>query len=179
MEYFETFDETGASMGLVMRADVHRLGLWHRSVHCFAWNSAGQMLLQRRADDKDLYAGCWDYAVGEHLKPGESWLRGIRRGLAEELGVSGAAPIPLGSTYREAQRWPGGIDAEIQQAFVLRCDGPFTADAVEVAALEWVDRAELRRRVTASPARFTPWFVRELARLDILAVWDQSLKALS
>lgn len=179
MEYFETFDEAGASLGLVLRSEVHRLGLWHRSVHCLVWDNTGRMLLQRRADDKDLYAGCWDYAVGEHLKPGESWSRGMQRGLSEELGVIGTVPFPLGALCREALRWPGGIDAEIQQAFVLRHDGPLKPDGVEVAALEWTGREALARRVAESPGQFTPWFLRELTRLDIFGRWDQSLNALS
>ena len=86
-ELFEAFDDDGASLGLVPRETVHQLGLWHRSVHIILHNYAGEMLLQRRSLDKDLYGGLWDYAVGEHLKPGESFDAGAARGLQEELGV--------------------------------------------------------------------------------------------
>ena len=179
MEYFEVFGDDGACLGLVARGEVHRRGLWHRSVHCFVWNGRGEMLLQRRAVDKDLYAGCWDYAVGEHLKAGESWQRGMQRGLFEELGLKGQQPVPLGELYREALHWPGGIDAEIQQTFVLRTDASVHADGVEVAELAWVQRDQLSRWLVEAPGEFTPWFVREMERLSILADWNQLANALS
>lgn len=179
MEYFEVFGDDGACLGQVLRGEVHRLGLWHRSVHCFVWNSRGEMLLQRRAPDKDLYAGCWDYAVGEHLKAGESWQRGMRRGLFEELGLRGVSPLPLGEICSEALRWPGGIDAEIQQAFALRTDAAVQADGVEVAGLSWIDRARLQAWTSQDPAAFTPWFLRELRRLSIFERWDQRVNAVS
>lgn len=179
MEYFEVFGDDGACLGTVPRAEVHRRGLWHRSVHCFVWNRRGEMLLQQRALNKDLYAGCWDYAVGEHLKSGESFHRGMKRGLFEELGLGDTRPLPDGAVYREALQWPGGIDAEIQQAFVLTTDASIRADGVEVAAIRWLDRDALLSWMKASPAEFTPWFLREMERLSIAARWDQLVKALS
>jgi isopentenyldiphosphate isomerase len=179
MEYFEVFADNGACLGLVPRAEVHRRGLWHRSAHCFVWNSRGEMLLQRRAPDKDLYAGSWDYAAGEHLKHGESYLRGMQRGLLEELGLANIWPVADGPLCREALQWPGGIDAEIQQAFVLITDQPIQVDGVEVVAVRWVDRNTLLGWIDAAPDAFTPWFLREMRRLSIASRWDQLVKALS
>lgn len=59
-ELFEVFDAAGRSVGLRARAEVHRTGAWHKSAHVFLFNPAGELLLQRRAADKDLYADVWD-----------------------------------------------------------------------------------------------------------------------
>jgi isopentenyldiphosphate isomerase len=51
----------------------------------------GDVLLQRRSDDKALEAGCWDLSCAEHLSTGETYLQGAIRGLREELGIEAAA----------------------------------------------------------------------------------------
>ncbi len=166
-EHFEAFDDDDRPLGLVPRGEVHRLGLWHRSAHVFVFSTLGHMLLQKRVLHKDLYAGCWDYAVGEHLKPGESFADGAARGLQEELGLA-AVPEPVGEIVRNTSRGhEGQVDREIQQAFLLLHDGPFRPDPAEVAELRYVTTTQLARWLR-TPGRFTPWFASELARLDLM-----------
>lgn len=168
-ESFEVFDDTGASLGLVPRSEVHRRGFWHRSAHVFLFDSNGAMLVQRRAATKDLYAGRWDYSVGEHLLPGESFEAGALRGLAEELGVRGVGLTPLGPRRRFRLETEGGvIDAEEQQAFRGVCNGPFAIDPVEVAEVRLVAPVELARWIARDEGAFTAWFVRDLRDLDLL-----------
>lgn len=173
MEYFDVFARNGACLGQAARHEVHRLGLWHRSAHAFLFDKTGRMLLQRRAADKDLYAGCWDYACGEHLHSGESYRRGMRRGLFEELGLIDAAPRSIGAVNADSLGWPGGVDAEFQQAFLLRHDGEVRVDPIEVMAVLWVTKAELLAMLEHNPEEFTPWFRKELTRLHILRDWDR------
>ena len=173
MEYFDIFATNGAPLGQCLRGEVHLQGFWHRSAHAFVFDGVGRMLLQQRARDKDLYAGCWDYACGEHLHSGESYLRGMRRGLFEELGLTGVVLRPMGEVHVDSLVWPGGVDAEFQQAFVLRHDGDVRVDPVEVAAVQWVTKAELMAMLDRSPDLFTPWFRKEIVRLHILRDWDQ------
>ena len=179
MEYFDIFAANGAPLGQCLRGEVHRQGFWHRSAHAFVFDGAGRMLLQQRASDKDLYSGCWDYACGEHLHSGESYVRGMRRGLFEELGMVGVTPRPIGEVSADSLVWPGGVDAEFQQAFVLRHDGDVRVDPVEVAAVQWVTKAELLAMLDRSPDLFTPWFRKEIVRLHILRDWAQLANALS
>lgn len=178
MEYFDIFAADGAPLGQMARNEVHRTGAWHRSAHALVFDGNGRMLLQKRASDKDLYAGCWDYACGEHLRSGESYELGMRRGLFEELGMTQASPQPIGDVHADSVAWPGGVDAEVQQAFMLRHDGEVRVDGVEVAAVRWVTRAELERMLARDADGFTPWFRKELARLHVLRDWDRLVKAL-
>lgn len=173
MEYFDVFAANGACLGQMRRSEVHRLGAWHRSAHALVFDGVGSMLLQQRAPDKDLYAGCWDYACGEHLHSGESYVRGMRRGMFEELGLTDVNLQPIGEVTADALAWPGGVDAEFQQAFILRHAGEVRVDRVEVAAVRWVTKGELLKMLERSPDDFTPWFRKEITRLHILRDWDR------
>ena len=169
LELFATFDRSGRELGLCPRHEVHRQGLWHRSAQVFVFDSKGRLLIQRRAPDKDLYAGLWDYSVGEHLKPGEDYQAGALRGLSEELGINEINELqPLGG-----QRWveiqsAAHVDREIQQAYRCEYDGVLQADPVEVAEVRYIAMAELMKWMNAAPDDFTPWFVTDLQEFSFL-----------
>ena len=162
MELFATFDRQGRPRGLVPRQDVHRLGLWHKSAQVFIFDNRGRLLMQRRAAEKDLYAGLWDYSVGEHLLPDESHGDGALRGLEEELGITGVALQELGAQRWVTHRSEHHVDREIQQAFRGEYAGALVLDATEVAETRYVEVAELAAWVEASPQVFTPWFIDDL-----------------
>jgi len=169
-EYFETFDDQGRRTGLMARNEVHARGLWHRSAHVFLFTGRDELLVQQRAADKDLYPGRWDFSVGEHLHPGEDYLTGALRGLAEELAVTGVSLEPLGEVRRHSHRIPelGVTDRELQQAFRGHYDGPITPDPTEVARVRRVALAELKAWILREREAFTPWFLQELAVLKIV-----------
>lgn len=169
-EYFETFDDAGRPLGLVARAEVHARGLWHRSAHVFLFDTAGALWIQQRAAAKDLFPGRWDFTVGEHLTPGETFLQGALRGLAEELAIEGASLEAVGPVRRNTCRIDalGVLDRELQQAFRGCWDGPVQPDPAEVAAVRRVDPVELRHWMQRAESDFTPWFLSELEALPLL-----------
>jgi isopentenyldiphosphate isomerase len=163
-ELFETFADDGRPMGLVPRDVVHARGLWHRSAHVFLFTSDGMLCIQRRAADKDVHPDRWDLSVGEHLRPGEDYADGARRGLAEELGVTGVTLHPLGEPRRSTLDMPelGIADHEMQQAFSGEYAGTLHPDPGEVAAVRQVSAATLHAWIEREPDAFTPWFIDEL-----------------
>jgi isopentenyldiphosphate isomerase len=170
-EYFQTYNDHGEPTGLVARDVVHTTGLWHKSAHVLLFDDHDQLYVQRRAADKDLCPGLWDFSVGEHLKPDESFLDGALRGLSEELGVTGVTLTPMlgvrRSTFRMAEL--GIVDRELQQAFRGRYPGPIRPDPAEVAAVEPVSLTSLTAWIRRSPDAFTPWFLSELESLELLS----------
>jgi isopentenyldiphosphate isomerase len=154
-EHFEIFTEEGVSIGTAPRSRVHAEGLWHKSAQVFLFDSEGRLYLQRRADDKDICPGAWDQSTAEHLTPGESYLEGARRGLEEELGVSGVELTPLGKPFpgRLDQAELGVHDYELQQAFQGTWDGPIRPHPAEVAEVRSMSLQELARWVHESPGR--------------------------
>jgi len=169
-ELFETFDAQGNPRGLVARHRVHSLGLWHKSAHVFLFDSWQNLLLQLRAADKDLYPALWDYSVGEHLQPGESYHAGALRGLQEELGVRGVTLQAVGTVRSASFDTPalGLHDRELQQAFRGISDGPIRPNPGEVAAVRRISMTELATWIGRSPEDFTPWLLRDLREFAAL-----------
>lgn len=87
MEWFDLMDATGRKTGEKKeREAVHRDGDWHQSVHVWVIRN-GEVLLQKRAADKECFPGCWDAACTGHVSAGEDILEGALRELREEIGV--------------------------------------------------------------------------------------------
>jgi isopentenyl-diphosphate Delta-isomerase len=72
-ELFDTYDIEGNYLGTELRGICHAQGIFHRAVYCFVFNTAGQLLLQRRSSKKKIAPLKWDLSVAEHLQPGESF----------------------------------------------------------------------------------------------------------
>lgn len=169
-ELFETFDVSGEPAGLVERSAVHAQGLWHRAAHVWLFTSDGRLHIQRRAAHKDVCADLWDFSVGEHLRPGESYADGAQRGLAEELGVTDVRLEPLGEErHMQLEIAAAGLkDFEMQRSFRGRYDGPVAPDPDEVAEVRLITLDALQTWLARAPGEFTPWFVTDVVELGIL-----------
>ena len=170
-ELFQTYDECGHELDLVERAQVHKLGLWHRSSVVYLFHPDGRMYVQRRAACKDLYENLLDHSVGEHLIPGETHEQAAHRGCHEELGISALDLDPLGAERRLRNEFPGqGIrDFEIQRVFKGVYEGPMRLDPLEVAEVTLFSLEQLAARIKQAPETFTPWFANDLKVFGFLS----------
>lgn len=102
-ELFDVLTESGKHTGLTKRrSDIHRDGDWHASVHIWIARkqpSGMEYLMQKRADNKDSFPGCWDAATTGHVDAGEDAITAALRELHEELGVN-ADPSKLTLLFR-------------------------------------------------------------------------------
>ena len=89
----EEFDVVDTTTGLptgerARRSVVHATGLYHRAVHVWLFAPAtGEVLLQRRALDKDSWPGALDISCAGHVSAGDAPLPSAVRELEEELGI--------------------------------------------------------------------------------------------
>lgn len=196
-ELFAVFDaeneplvgEDGCRL-VVPRHDVHRLGLFHRSANCIVVCPVSTpalpglaVLLQRRAPWKDVAPDCWDLSCAEHLKPGESYDEGIRRGLQEELDLlidpqtqelsrfaeSARLSTPLGVRMQKTLIPERGIqDCEFSQTFLLIVRPPLSTDDLdrmirlqqeEVSEVRWFSPEWISEQMLQHPSEFAPWFL--------------------
>lgn len=138
MELVDIVDEADRVVRTVPRAEMRAGRLRHRAVFIAVVSSDGRLLIHQRSFAKDLWPGRWDLAVGGVVSSGEPWDTAAARELAEEVGVAGVVPEPLG----------GGAYADDDVTLVGRCyrvvaDGPFTFSDGEVLRAEWVSLDDL------------------------------------
>lgn len=88
MEYIDIVNEEGlATGGVESRADVHKKGLWHRTVHIWLINDNKEILLQKRSLNKESHPGLWDISCAGHVSSGETSCEAALKELEEELGI--------------------------------------------------------------------------------------------
>jgi len=159
-ELFDIVTEDDVVIGQAPRRACHGdPSLIHRAVHVLVVNTAGDLLLQKRAMHKDIQPGRWDTSVGGHLNPGEPYLAAARREMAEELGVSG---LPLTGLYRSKMR--NAIESENVMTYLARCEGPFQAEPREIDELRFWSATEIEAALGSGV--FTPNFEEEWARFQ-------------
>jgi isopentenyldiphosphate isomerase len=163
-EYFEIVDDADRVIGRARRSDCHgNPALVHRTVHVVVFSPAGDILLQKRAADKDIQPGKWDTAVGGHLAPGEDYLAAARREMQEEIGLPPEQPLE----YLFDTRIRNEIESENVRVFRTVSAGPFRPQPEEIEALRFWSRGEIRGALGTGV--FTPNLEAELRRLDEFA----------
>jgi isopentenyldiphosphate isomerase len=86
-----------------------------------------EVVLQRRALEKDTFAGLWDAAAAGHWRFGER-PEDAAREIAEELGLDICfSELVYRGRERASRRFTNGLtDREHHQVYVLECDRPLS-----------------------------------------------------
>ena len=147
-EPVEWVDDDDVVIAVVPRSWMREQNLLHRSVAVIVTTGDGRLVVQRRADDKDLFPGWWDIGAGGVVTAGEDRSVAARRELAEELGVD-ATPefVTVGRHDDEHAR-------EICWIYRTVCDGPFRpvdGEATEIRAVDPDEFVRLRSSVDFLP----------------------------
>jgi isopentenyldiphosphate isomerase len=145
-ELVEVVDPSGAVVEVVTRARMRAEHLRHRAVFVAVESSDGRVLVHRRSEDKDVWPGWWDLAVGGVVAAGEPWLDAARRELAEEVGLHGVDPELLSSG-----RYEDEVVRLVARVYRVVHDGPFTFADGEVLEARFVTRVELDELVASRP----------------------------
>lgn len=157
-EAFEILDVVDADdrvVGAMERREIHRKGLFHRSVHIFVLDRAGSLYLQRRSMKKEEHPGKWDSSASGHVARGESYQEAAVRELEEEIGLR-ASPEPVLKIHACEE-----TGMEHSMLFRVR---PSATDSIprpnpeEIAEGRFFSRAEIERGIAKTPETFAPSF---------------------
>jgi isopentenyl-diphosphate delta-isomerase type 1 len=162
-EYFNILDENGKNTGKSkIRAEVHRDGDWHRSIDIWIINPQNELLIQKRAMQKESYPGLWEVSCSGHVVAGEKSLESAVRELKEELGVE-VEPEKLQFLFedKEINITNNGtfINKEFKEIYLLKLDWPaekYTVQKEEVEAVKYISQENLKETIRANPQDFVP-----------------------
>lgn len=141
------------------KLEAHARGLRHPAISVFIMDEAGRTLLQQRAAGKYHTPLLWANACCTHPHWGEDPAVCADRRLREELGAS----LPMtrrGEIEYRADVGGGLIEHEVVELFVAEtraADLVLRPNPEEVADTRWIALPDLRREISATPERFTPW----------------------
>jgi 8-oxo-dGTP pyrophosphatase MutT (NUDIX family) len=116
-ESVSVFDPEGRVIGALPRAQAKRSRLAVGAVNVLLVSARGEVLLQRRPEDKEN-GGRWDKTVGGHVDEGETFDEAAVREAGEELFGDGTSPrVRLARDEAELGRLLGTADLSRQVVF--------------------------------------------------------------
>jgi len=131
-------------------------GVLHRAFSIFLFNGAGEVLLQQRSKQKQLWPGYWSNSCCSHPRRGEADADAAARRLQEELAVS----TPLEFLYRfeyKAHFGDIGTEHELCSVYIAQSDAPISVNANEITDWAFVKPHELDEELRDNPDNYTPW----------------------
>jgi isopentenyl-diphosphate delta-isomerase len=158
-------DRDDREVGFLAKADAHAgRGTLHRAFSLFVFNSAGELLVQRRAQGKRLWPGYWSNTCCSHPRRGENMDSAIRRRLLEEFGLMAELEFLFKFQY-QMQYDAQGAEHELCWVYAGRSAERPLENVNEIAAWRYVTPQALQAEITCAPETFTPWFKLAWARI--------------
>ena len=121
-----------------------------------------EFLLQKRAEDKDSFPGCWDAASTGHIDAGEDPISAAIRELGEEVGVK-ARPSELVLLCRrqvsEDNVFHGKrfLNNEIKWVFLFKgtlSDADFHFEKAEISEVDWHSASDMKDALEHGDPRY-------------------------
>ncbi|GAF11497.1 Nudix hydrolase YfcD [Bacillus sp. JCM 19046] len=151
-EFFKIFDENKNEIGTASREEVHRLGYWHETFHCWLVEKSPKktyLYLQLRSDSKKDYPSLLDITAAGHILADETPADGVRE-VKEEIGIDVTLNelISLGLIAYDVTHG-ALIDRELAHTYLYINEfsfDSFTLQEEEVAGMvkvEWEDFVQL------------------------------------
>ncbi len=153
-ELIDVLDENGVKTGEILpRDEIHKKGLWHRSIVVAIINDKNEILLQQRSKEKEKNAGMWDISVAGHISTGQDALSAAAREINEEVSVNLGYKVDIKSfrymfSYRTQAKYADDfIENQFYDFFILRKENLPIEDIKmqesEVQAIKFVTVNEL------------------------------------
>lgn len=159
-------DGNDQEVGSMRKQDCHLGdGTLHRAFSIFIFNRQGDVLLQRRSEQKMLWPGFWSNACCSHPRKGESAEEAAHRRLKQELGIS----TDLTYLYKFEYQAPFrdiGSENELCWVWVGLADSDeIEANENEIAEWRFFSKSELDGELDNNPDEYTPWMKMEWQRI--------------
>lgn len=160
-EMIDICDENNNLLGIQkLKREVHREGLWHRTVHVWIYNSKKEILLQLRAKEKPTYPDRWDISAAGHISAGEEPITSARREVKEEVGLNLKKEDLIFWTIRKIKSVFKKIkDNEFYYVYFFKFDGSINElklQKEEVQEIKFLPITKLEEELKENPDKYVP-----------------------
>ena len=164
-------DREDNRLELMDKDKAHRgSGVLHRAVSVVLYNSEGEVLIQKRSSQKDLWPSTWSNTVCTHPRDREQYIHAAMRRLREELGIDVQMKslkvlyrFAYKAKYLSGDEMPGFTNGglaehELDTVVVGKYEGDVTLNKKEVRDYKWIHWDDLKEDIERNPDDYTPWF---------------------
>lgn len=152
-EYIDILNKKGEPNGeTCLKSEAHKKGIYHASAHIWIFDNDKNVLIQKRAANKDTFPNLWDISVAGHISAGEAPLTSALREVEEEIGmiISKEQLHFIGTSKKSVQHHANLIDNELHYIYV--CEIAFNINSLkiqkeEVSALQSIHLNDLIEKV--------------------------------
>lgn len=151
-EFLDIYDENGKHLGTEDRNIVHKMGLWHKTIHCWIVKDNTNILFQKRSHRLlDNPSKLYTTASG-HLQAGETLDMAFKREISEELGISISNPQKLFEviyktdfTKRDGTPFHDRVFCNI---FMANCNMPLTEYHPQTEELDGIVEVDIKNALS-------------------------------
>ncbi|MEO5642684.1 MAG: isopentenyl-diphosphate Delta-isomerase [Bacteroidia bacterium] len=150
-------DSRNRELGVMDKTEAHKLGVLHRALSVFIFNSKGELLLHRRAMGKYHSSGLWSNTCCSHPRPGENVSDAANRRLNEEMGMKAELKELFDFIYK-ADLGEGLYEHEADHVFIGISDTDPQPDVNEVMEWKWMSPETIANDMDVNPTNYSIWF---------------------
>jgi isopentenyl-diphosphate delta-isomerase len=155
-------DDGGNALDVADKLDAHKApGMLHLAFSVFLFDSAGRLLVQRRAATKYHFPLVWANSCCSHPQPGEQLVAAAESRVAEELGLKIHLTRVDSFIYEATCPISGFVEREFDWVLIGELNDVPRPDSNEVAETRMLAPGEFQ--AAAADAEFAPWFATALA----------------
>ncbi|WP_112277201.1 isopentenyl-diphosphate Delta-isomerase [Lentzea terrae] len=166
MEQVVLLAEDGSAIGVEDKAVVHHADTpLHLAFSSYVFDSAGRIVLTRRALHKKTFPGVWTNTCCGHPLPGEDMAQAVLRRLQDELGMRCSDPELLLPRFRYRAEMDGVVENEMCPVFRVLSDDEPVPNPDEVDSAERVPWTEFAASVLDGSREISRWAQLQVAEL--------------
>jgi isopentenyl-diphosphate delta-isomerase len=167
-------DEQDNAIGTMGKMEVHEKAILHRAFSVFIFNDKGEMLLQKRADNKYHSAGLWTNTCCSHPRPGEDTSAAAQKRLQEEMGFN--TPLTKAFSFLYKAFFDNGLtEHEYDHVFTGVYNGLIQPNTHEVSDYCYLSIEQIKSNIQTHPDHFTEWFKIALPKLEAHLEFQKAL----
>jgi isopentenyl-diphosphate delta-isomerase len=158
--------EDGSAIGVEDKAVVHHADTpLHLAFSSYVFDSAGRIVLTRRALHKKTFPGVWTNTCCGHPLPGEDMAQAVLRRLQDELGMRCSDPELLLPRFRYRAEMDGVVENEMCPVFRVLSDDEPVPNPDEVDSAERVPWTSFAASVLDGSREISRWAQLQVAEL--------------